>query len=595
MFRLKGKKFYSIQMTMVLFFSLLTISIVSIAIVMSYRFTTTELQQTSTDYISQLISQLNNDINRYVGYMEDVADVVSRDYNVNLWLSESAEMDEQSRLNLEGNIRTQIATVSNARKDIRNIAVFSTSFSDSSRVIFGSRYKQLNTYAKHEQSAWYTEAIRNHGAAAISSSHVQNIVLDEYRWVVSLSKAILDFRGQPHGVLLVDLNYSLINDLCKSIDMGNRGYIFVVDRDGNIIFHPQQQEIYAQLKTENIEPFVGRSIISTIDASEGKRLYISNHSEFTGWTVVGVAYQDEILSGRSNIIGFYITIGVIFLLLTILFSSAISSAITEPVKRLEGVMEQVRRGRLDVRSDIMASNEIGRLGESFNLMIARISELVSEREHVQEQRRQSELKALQAQINPHFLYNTLDSIIWMAENGNNEEVVEMTAALARLFRSSISEDRDTVPLPIEIANIQSYLTIQKMRYKEKLNYKIDIPPELDECEAPKLILQPLVENAIYHGIRDREKGGKIMVSASMQGEILVIQISDNGFGMTAAQLAGILKASPDSKGSGIGVRNVSERIKLAFGEKYGLTYSSVQGEGTVATITLPAKGWGDAR
>ena len=584
---------------MVLFFSLLTVSIVAVAIIMSYRFTTAELQQTSADYTSQLISQLNNDIDRYVGYMEDVADVVSRDYSVNLWLSESAGMDEQSRLTLEASIRAQMSTVSNARKDIRNIAVFSVSsappFPDDSHAIFDSRYKRLNTYANHEQSAWYVEALRNHGVAAISSSHVQNVVLDEYRWVVSLSRAVLDYSGQPHGVLLVDLNYSLINDLCKSINMGNRGYIFVVDRNGNIIFHPQQQEIYAQLKTENIEPFVGRNIISTVDDGKSERLYISNHSEFTGWTVVGVAYQDEILTGRSNIIGFYITIGVVFLLLTILLSGGISSAITEPVKRLEGVMEQVRRGRLDVRSDVRASNEIGRLGESFNLMIARISELVSEREQAQEQRRLSELKALQAQINPHFLYNTLDSIIWMAENGNNEEVVEMTAALARLFRSSISEDRDTVPLSVEIANIQSYLTIQKMRYKEKLNYKIEVPPGLGGCEAPKLILQPLVENAIYHGIRGSENGGEITVSAYRKNETLVIQITDNGLGMTQEQLAGILKASPNSKGSGIGVRNVSERIKLAFGEKYGLTYASARGAGTSAIITLPAKGKGEAQ
>lgn len=575
---------------MVLFFSWLTVSILTVAIVMSYRFTMMEVQYTSTDYISQLIFQLNCNIDQYVGYMEDVSDVISHDYNVNRWLAEYSEMDEQARLNLEGNIRAQLATIQNVRTDIRNIAIFA----GEDRAIFDSRYKQLNTYAKHEQSAWYAEALKNNGIASISSSHVQNIVLDEYRWVVSLSKAILDVNGAPHGVLLVDLNYSLINNLCKGIEMGKRGYIFVIDREGNIIFHPRQQEIYARLKAENAEPFVGQSIVTTVDTDQGKKLYISNHSEVTGWTVVGVAYQDEILSNRSNIIGFYITIGVLFLLLALLLSVAISSAITEPVKRLEGAMAEVRRGRLDVRSNIKASNEIGRLSEAFNLMITRISELINQREQAQEQRRQSELKALQAQINPHFLYNTLDSIIWMSESGNNDEVVEMTSALASLFRSSISEDRDTVPLSVEVANIQSYLTIQKMRYKEKLSYRIDIPRELNEYKVPKLILQPLVENAIYHGIRDRANGGEITVSAMLEEGSLVIRVADNGIGMTAGQLDGILLSRPSTKGSGIGVRNVSERIKLIFGEKYGLQYTSIQGQNTFATVTLPAKREADA-
>lgn len=579
----RNKKFYSIQLTMAIWFSILIVSIIVVALTMAYRFTITEVNYVSTDYISQLISQLNADINQYVGYMEDVAEVVGKDYNVRRWLTEAGKMDEQARLNLEGNIRTQMTIVAEARKDIANIAVFS----DERHVIFDNRYKELNTFAAHEQSVWYTEALKNNGVAAISSSHVQNVVLGEYRWVVSLSKAILDWNGNPQGVLLVDLNYRLINDLCKSIDMGNRGYIFVVDKEGNIIFHPQQQQIYARLKTENIEPVAGRNSEIMIETPEGTKLYTSNHSEVTGWTVVGVAYQDEILSNRSNIIGFYITIGIIFFIIALVLSVAISSAITGPVKRLESVMEQVRHGRLDVQSEIKSRNEVGRLGEAFNLMITRLNELMRQRERDQEQRRQSELKALQAQINPHFLYNTLDSIIWMAENGNNDEVVEMTAALARLFRSSISESRDTVPLMIEIANIQSYLTIQKMRYQETLNYTIDIPATLRDCDVPKLILQPLVENAIYHGIRGKEKGGKITVTAAAEGERLIIKVEDDGIGMTEEQMNGILEKNPDSKGNGIGVRNVNERIKLVFGDEYGLSYSSVSGEGTVVTAVLP--------
>ncbi len=573
-------------MTMVLSFSILIVSIIVVALTVAYRFTITELRYTSTDYISQLISQVNADIDQYVGYMEDVADVVGNDFKIRQWIAQPKDLSDSQMVDLESGIRTQMQTVYDARKDIANIAVFS----DEHHVIFDSRYKRLNTFAEHEQSVWYTEAIKNNGVAAISSSHVQNVVQGEYRWVVSLSKAIFDIDKKPQGVLLVDLNYRLINDLCKSIDMGKRGYIFLVDKQGNIIFHPKQQEIFARLKSENVDQFVGKSTEITIDTPEGTKIYTSNHSEVTGWTVVGVAYLDEVLSNRENIVGFYVTIGITFLLVALLLSVAISTAITGPVKRLEGVMQQVRDGRLDVRSNIHARNEVGRLGESFNLMISQLNQLIKQRESDQEQRRQSELKALQAQINPHFLYNTLDSIIWMAENGNNEEVVEMTAALARLFRSSISENRDTVPLFIEVANIQSYLTIQKMRYQEKLNYSIDIPQNLRDCRVPKLMLQPLVENAIYHGVRNKEKGGKIDVTAMEENGKLVLRVSDDGIGMTQSQLNHVFDAEANARSSGIGVKNVSERIKLVFGSEYSLNFNSEAGKGTVVTAILPLDG-----
>ncbi|MDD6236542.1 MAG: sensor histidine kinase [Clostridiales bacterium] len=207
----------------------------------------------------------------------------------------------------------------------------------------------------------------------------------------------------------------------------------------------------------------------------------------------------------------------------------------------------------------------------------------------QEQKRKSELKALQAQINPHFLYNTLDSIIWMAEAGNTDEVVEMTSALANLFRTSISKGDEIIPIQVEIDNITSYLTIQKMRYQDKLTYHIDVDDNIKKYKILKVVLQPLVENAILHGVKSKTTNGLIEIGAFETEDAVVFTVTDHGEGMTEEQLKNIFapKKNTVSRGSGIGVNNVNERIKLYFGEQYGLQFFSRYGEGTTVHVVIP--------
>ena len=205
----------------------------------------------------------------------------------------------------------------------------------------------------------------------------------------------------------------------------------------------------------------------------------------------------------------------------------------------------------------------------------------------QEEKRKSELKALRSQINPHFLYNTLDSIIWMAEGGKNKEVVRMTSALARLLRQSISNDNERIPLEMEVDYAGSYLTIQKMRYKDKLEYEIEVAEDIKKEEIINLILQPLVENAIYHGIKYKGSKGLIRIVGYGEGSSIILKVIDNGIGMDEDALKGIFDKSRDSEGSGgVGVHNVQTRIGLYYGAEYGLRFESV-GEGTTVTIIIP--------
>ena len=319
-----------------------------------------------------------------------------------------------------------------------------------------------------------------------------------------------------------------------------------------------------------------------------RRLYVACASEATGWTAVGVAYTQELLRSQDRIYKTYLLIAAAALVLALVFALQLSRSIAEPIRRLMQTMRRVEEGDLHVRSQVSSRTELGQLSDSFDHMIAKTAELMDERLRSEEQKRKSEWKALQAQIQPHFLYNTLDSIIWMSHAGRNEEVVEMTSALALLLRSSIGDGSDTNTLKKEIAHVRSYLTIQKMRYNEKLRYEIDLDPQTEDCLLPKLILQPLVENAIYHGIKVKQQGGTVRIESLLEEDRLLITVEDDGVGMTPEQLETILdKKESDAESTKIGVYNVNERLQLFFGPDAVMKYYSTPGVRTMVMLVLP--------
>ena len=288
----------------------------------------------------------------------------------------------------------------------------------------------------------------------------------------------------------------------------------------------------------------------------------------------------------------YILAAVILILGVLLISSMLSRAITRPLRQLTESMSRVEKGQFD-RANVYVTmeNEIGSLEKSYNLMTERIHTLMEENVYEQEQKRKSELRALQAQINPHFLYNTLDSIIWMSEAGQNDEVVEMTSALAKLLRQSISNDNEQVELVQEMEYVRNYLTIQKMRYQDKLEYDIAIEPMVSHVQIVKLVLQPIVENAIYHGIKYKESKGNLWIRAYADGKDVCIAVEDDGIGMDDSVLGTIFDEKEKSrKQNGVGVSNVQKRLKLYYGEEYGIIYESRPGEGTRAVIRIPRQG-----
>ena len=368
----------------------------------------------------------------------------------------------------------QFKTILDGRSDIRNLGIIGSN----GRKLINEGKQSVNPDLKLSTQEWYLEALQKPEGPLLTSSHVQHIISGERPWVITLSRGIRNFSnsGEKEGVFFIDLNYSAISELCDQNTIGKKGYAFILDESGNIVYHPQQQQLYNELQTENIDLIV-KSKEDTVRTEKGNRgkLYSISRSNKTGWTVVGCMSVSELLRKSNQAQSIYVLISALLMIVALLFSRFLAKSLTYPLQRLRDSMSRVQEGHFDGADvEIDSENEIGSLTKSFNVMTHRIQDLMEQNVKEQEAKRKSELKALQSQINPHFLYNTLDSIIWMAEGRKYEEVVLMTASLARLLRQSISNEDEVVPLAREVEYAKGYLTIQKMRYKDKLEFEIDV-------------------------------------------------------------------------------------------------------------------------
>lgn len=578
-------KFSSIQSVIFATVAVLILSAVVIVTGVSMKFTNTSIFENSSEYTHTIIQQMNQNIDSYIDYMENIAYLISSNEDVQDYLFDE-KIDNEGRYR----ILNQLQTILDSRSDIRNVGIISKN----GRMLINDGSKSVNQDLDINTQEWYATALEKPNGPILTSSHVQHIISGERPWVITLSRGIRDRSGsgEKEGVFFIDLNYSAISGLCDQSTVGTKGYAFILDAKGNIVYHPQQQQLYNELQTENISLIMDtdEDTVLTGTGNDGK-LYSISRSEKTGWTVVDCTNVKELLSKSRQAQSVYVLTAIILVIVALLFSRFMARSITLPIQKLRDSMKKVQEGDFSVSDVVVDSkNEIGSLTKSFDVMTHRIHELMEQNVHEQEEKRRSELKALQSQINPHFLYNTLDSIIWMAEGKKNEEVVLMTASLARLLRQSISNEDEVVPIANEVEYARGYLTIQKMRYKDKLEFQIEVDSSILYIPLIKLVLQPIIENAIYHGLKYKESKGLLIVKGFMKDGNAVLQVIDDGVGMDEETLAHIYdKHKVNYHSNGVGVYNVQKRLKLYYGEDYGITYTSELGKGTTATITIPGR------
>ncbi|MCI8506315.1 MAG: histidine kinase [Lachnospiraceae bacterium] len=448
---------------------------------------------------------------------------------------------------------------------------------------------------------WFVKSIQKTEDLHFFSPTIQNVFLDTvspFKWVIPLSSSVEITRDKStqQGVLLVNLKYSGLEQIMRKATLGSGGYIYLTDREGNLIYHPRQQLIFSGLEAENNIQAAGLSDGNHKEVFEGEeRVLTVKTVGYTGWKLIGVmparGFSFDTFQNRM----FIACIILALLLVLVVVNSRISSMLTDPIRRLEKSVHQMEEGNLEAVIYAGGSYEVMHLGRAIQDMVDEMKRLMEATVAEHESRRKSELDALQSQINPHFLYNTLDIIVWMIENEQDREAVRVVTSLARLFRISLSKGRTIIPVRDELEHVRNYLTIQQMRFKNKFEFSIEAEEEVTSMSTVKLVVQPLAENALYHGIEFMDEEGRIDVRAWKEGEGVYISVSDNGLGMTEETKEALLKGEilPKTKGSGIGFSNVNERIRLYFGEAYGLEIESEPDEGTTVRIHIPAVSYGE--
>lgn len=453
---------------------------------------------------------------------------------------------------------------------------------------------------------WFTSAMAQTENLHFGVPAIQTLFVDaenNYKWVVSLSCAVelTQGGGAQLGVLLIDLKYSALTALFQSVKFSGSGYVYLVDGTGNLIYHPERTLIATGRVRENSLQTAARSDGIYTEVWEGaRRSVIVQSVGYTGWKVVGVVERPGFTMSLQQTLPFLVVIICAYVELLILMNVLLSRKITEPLRRLRESVGQVEEGAERPPIYVGGTAETRELGTAIQTMVDRMRQLTADMVREHEQKQKSELNALQAQINPHFLYNTLDIIVWMIENGQREDAIRVVTALARFFRVSLSKGRNIIPVRDELEHVRNYLLIQEMRYKNKFRYQITCPEACANLTTIKLVVQPIVENAIYHSMDFMDGDGLIDIRADTDGRDLTITVSDNGLGMPPDVVERLLTASPQpgaqtggKRGSGIGLRNVQERIRLYFGSEYGVTIQSEPDEGTVVTLHLPAVPYGE--
>lgn len=532
----------------------------------------------------QAINQANVTVDSNVQSAENIIEILSKNRQVlNLLMNAGSSSIEDVTARIS--VGSYLATIVDSFPYFKGIALIGRN-----DTVFSNEI-QRNILADLTQEEWYQNSVNNPGELFIVQkpknrgiSYYNPVSADE---IIMLAMGVVDTTtNDVLGVIIIDLDTRLLLDTLHNMRVGKDGFIMIVDKDGEIIYTPTNELAYRVKQ----EWFLGEGtqIINKTINGEGYQL-IYSMSEYSGWKTVGVFSLNKTVEQvvKFQYILFFVMLGV--LVLVSLFSIMFSSRITKPLIKLRSLIDQAENGDLTVHFDSKYKDEVGQLGNSFNAMIVKIRHLIETIYYQQKQKREDEIAFLQAQIKPHFLYNTFDTIHWMAKKYDAQDIIQMISALTKLYRIGLSKGSDIITLAEEIEHVRNYLIIQGTRYSDILEYEIRCSADAAHLYVQKLILQPLVENAIYHGVRQRPEPGKVIVNVYEHEDVLWLKVIDNGPGIEPEKLATLNNQiqSDENPFIGYGLYNVNKRILLRYGGQYKLVVDSIEGHGTTVTIRYP--------
>ena len=574
-----------VQFTVLVSFTVVSVLFMVLLGFSLYQRFTLRTRAMMTESMEQLMNQTESNVEDYLTAMRRVSDAMYYD---------TIKDKDMTRDSLD----SEMSLLYEANKD--NLISFALFKRDGS-LVSAAPVSTMKEGLDVRVQSWFGLAMNKPENLHFSTPHVQNIFNASsfrYYWVISLSRIVeLTYSGVPvRGVLLVDMNYSTIEQMMDRVN-GNSSYqyFYLCDSDGELIYHPRMIQIGVEKYKENN--------LAASDYEDGvheeifngeRRVVVVKTISYTGWKLVGVIPMSGFRLGTVSTELFTILVILSAILALLVINRLVTNRITSPILRLNRSIENMEGGRVNPDNVYIGGPaEIEHLGRSLQGSFRQVNALMDDVVKEQEERRRSELDALQSQINPHFLYNTLDSIVWMIEGERNSDAVFMVTQLASLFRISLSKGRTVISIRDELIHARNYMNIQKVRYKDAFEVSWDIQEEILDCCTVKLILQPILENAIYYGVDAMDDEGEIDVIGRKEGDLILLSVRDNGLGMPQEKVDQILSDEEHEErehkhGSGVGLINVHKRIKLRFGPQYGLTIESEPDEGTVVTIRIPA-------
>lgn len=606
----------SLRARILLFFIIVSNVSVLIIGVISTRLSLDTIRSKADQFNRQMIENVTEKIDDLLAEAQRTSQMVAEDPTIQASLRRPLDADIGRRYSKDLEIDTALNFIQSYKSDILGIYVVGANGGAYKSSFYSLRTDDMRRedwYARivgHRQPIWFGSHRGSFAAVTVGQS------------LVTVGVPIMDKAGgEGLGAVLVDLEVELLLRIIRS-KLGTTGFIFIVDRDGNVISRPDtltgsDREATLRRAVEDLGASPGAPASAAL---RREFLFFSKPSAITGWNIIGVIPTAE-LEKDTILIRRTITVLLpVICLLDILAAWYFAGVLVTPIKKLMRLMRKVEEGDFSVVMEARTSDEIGQLSEGFNVMVGKIRELMQRvyREH--QKMRSAELAALQAQINPHFLYNTLESIVWLSRAGRSRDVIHIVEAMTKLFRIGISGGRELITIRDELEHVKSYLTIQQIRYRDKIDYVIDVPESLGGCRILKLVLQPLVENAIYHGIKNVRGRGTIQVRGREENGDIVLDVVDTGPGMKPEDLralqAGLVDRAeapegagppdhaepakgaagqPDhaggsgaqEPGSGYGLKNIHERLTIFFGPEYGLSFRSEYGRGTTVAVRIP--------
>ncbi|MDU6947340.1 MAG: sensor histidine kinase, partial [Streptococcus parasanguinis] len=505
-------KRYPLLIQLVLYFFLFILLLFGLIGGLYYQTSSGTIRQLTERTTRNSIDQSSQFITSYLKKLKQTTTVLSKEQAVRQFAQDrSADQETVQHL-----MRTMIET----DPDL----VSAVLVTKDGRLVATDSKISMQTSSDMMNESWYQEAIKERAMPVLTPARKESLTSEKEKWVVSITQEVVDQAGQNLGVVRLDIGYDSLQAYLDHLQLGKQGFSFIINQKHEFVYHPKKAVYSSSQEMQAMQPYIA---VKDGYAKGGQNFIYQVPIPDSDWTLIGVASLEGLQMLQSQLLYSFIGLGLLALIMCLIGIGFVLRLWIKPLRDLQTIILRIGAGDAHLRAAAKGSPELMDLAQAFNAMLDQIDHLMQQVKEEEQNARRYELRALSAQINPHFLYNTLDTIIWMAEFQDSQRVVQVTKSLATYFRLAPNQGKDLICLSDEINHVRQYLFIQKQRYGDKLEYEIEENPAFDKLVLPKLVLQPLVENALYHGIKEKEGQGHIEVSVQKQDSGLIIRIEDD--------------------------------------------------------------------